>query len=108
MNYLFVCSRNRWRSRTAETIFKNNGEHQIRSAGTAANARVKISSRLACWADVIFVMEMKHAEYINRHFENTEIRAEIITLHIEDNYKYMDSELIDILKYDLRQFFKSD
>jgi predicted protein tyrosine phosphatase len=38
---LFVCSRNRLRSLTAETIFDGAGGHQVRSAGTAEGARGK-------------------------------------------------------------------
>ncbi|NII84084.1 hypothetical protein [Pedobacter sp. SG918] len=43
MNILFVCSRNKWRSATAENIYKNHPDHQVRSAGTAPSARIKIS-----------------------------------------------------------------
>jgi predicted protein tyrosine phosphatase len=57
MNILFVCSRNQWRSRTAETIFKDHQGHNVRSAGTEKDARVKVSEKLIHWADLIFVME---------------------------------------------------
>lgn len=46
MNVLFVCGRNKWRSRTAEDLFKNNAGYNVRSAGTAATARVKVSEKL--------------------------------------------------------------
>ncbi len=60
MRILFVCSRNKWRSRTAETIFKNNGMHEIRSAGTENSAKIRISQNMINWADKIYVMESKH------------------------------------------------
>ena len=105
MNYLFVCSRNQWRSRTAETIFKNNGTHKVKSAGTTANARVKLSAKLVAWADIIFVMENKHADHIRRNYRDMKSSSMIKVLHISDIYEYMDLELIDILKYDLKYFF---
>jgi len=51
MKILFVCSRNKWRSRTAETIFKNNGLHQIKSAGTEKSARIRITQNMINWAE---------------------------------------------------------
>ncbi|MFD2284903.1 hypothetical protein ACFSOV_02195 [Pedobacter petrophilus] len=51
MNILFVCSRNKWRSATAESIFKNHPIHQVRSAGTEPSARIKLSAKHLTWAD---------------------------------------------------------
>lgn len=69
MKILFVCSRNKRRSRTAETIFKNNGKHEIRSAGTENAARIRLSQGIIHWADLIFVMETKHKKKIINNFE---------------------------------------
>ncbi|WP_245964506.1 arsenate reductase/protein-tyrosine-phosphatase family protein [Rufibacter immobilis] len=60
MNILFVCSRNQWRSPTAEKIFQPVQEHAFRSAGTSEQARIKISAKTLAWADLVFVMEKKH------------------------------------------------
>ena len=94
MNILFICSKNEWRSRTAETIFKNNGSHQIRSAGTSKTARIKVSQKKIDWADVIFVMEKKHKTIMNNKFN---LKTVIVVLGIPDQYEYMDEELIEIL-----------
>lgn len=98
MNILFVCSRNKWRSRTAETIFKDSEEFNIRSAGTEPSARIKVSEKLIDWADIIFAMEKKHKQRLNEYFRNLANEKQIIVLDIPDDYEYMDSELIDILK----------
>lgn len=98
MNILFVCSRNRWRSRTAETIFKDHQHHEVRSAGTATDARVKVNEKLVVWADMIFVMENRHKQLLQERFDQSLIGKELIVLDIEDNYRYMDEELIDMLK----------
>lgn len=97
MNLLFVCSRNKWRSRTAETIFKGNVNHYVKSAGTSSDAQVKVSAKHIQWADIIFVMEKKHKQMLIERF-NEAHEKQIINLDIEDNYQYMDEELIDLLK----------
>jgi predicted protein tyrosine phosphatase len=97
-NILFVCSRNKWRSLTAETIFKNYPNISVKSAGTEDAARIKINAKLISWADKIFVMEKKHKEKLLLKFSPELIEKEIFVLEIEDNYKYMDLELIEELK----------
>lgn len=105
MNILFVCSRNRWRSRTAETIFKDQQHHVVRSAGTAADARVRVNEKLINWADLIFVMEKRHKQMLQEKFNETLSKKEIIVLNIEDNYQYMDAELIIILKASVNPYW---
>ena len=68
MNILFVCSRNIWRSPTAEAIYKGNQNHHVRSAGTEPPAKVRVSSKHILWADIIFVMEKKHKERLMQNF----------------------------------------
>lgn len=98
MNILFVCSRNKWRSRTAETIFKDQQHHEVRSAGTSSHARVKVNEKFITWADLIFVMEKRHKQLLQQKFEQSLEGKQVIVLDIEDNYQYMDEELIDILR----------
>ena len=98
MNILFICSRNKWRSRTAETIFKNSQVHQVKSAGTANSATVRINQQILLWADIIFVMEDKHKKHLKEQFNSITINDKIIVLGIPDDYQYMDPELIDLIK----------
>ena len=98
MNVLFVCSRNQWRSRTAETVFKDSKHHVVESAGTENGARIKVSEELIEWADIIFVMEKRHKERLQQKFDQSLDEKKIITLDIHDNYRYMDEELIETLK----------
>ena len=97
-NILFICSRNKWRSLTAETIYKNNSEFNVKSAGTENSARVKINSKLLIWADVIFVMEKHHKYKLILNFPDEIKTKEIHILEIPDNYKFMDKELIEEIK----------
>ncbi len=104
MNILFVCSRNQWRSPTAEEIFKNSQEHQAKSAGTEPSARIKITEKLINWADIIFVMEKKHKERIEQRFAAVVDEKELIVLDIPDEYQFMDEELVDLIKLSVSQY----
>lgn len=108
MNVLFICSKNKWRSRTAETIFKNSSEHKIKSAGTDDGARIKLTAQHLSWADIIFVMENKHRKIIQQQFRENVDGNKIIVLDIADEYQYMDEELISILKTSVIPFLKKE
>ena len=98
MNILFVCSRNQWRSPTAEEIYKSHNGLSVRSAGTEPSARIKITAKLIDWSDIIFVMEKRHKQRIIEKFSNNALEKEIIVLDIPDDYQFMDEELIDSIK----------
>ena len=52
---LFLCSRNKWRSYTAEKIFHGVNGHEVRSAGTENNARIKVPADILvgkCFEDL--------------------------------------------------------
>jgi len=95
MNLLFICSRNKWRSPTAEAIFKKSTIHDTRSAGTSDSARIKVTASMIQWADIIFVMEKRHKQLLQERFN---IDKKIIVLDIPDEYQYMDEELIGMLE----------
>ncbi len=98
MKLLFVCSRNKWRSLTAETIYKKKFGLEVKSAGTEVSARIKLNSKLIEWADLIFVMEKKHKQRMQENFAMETEGKKIIILDIPDEYQYMDEELIEELK----------
>jgi predicted protein tyrosine phosphatase len=95
-NFLFICSKNQWRSPTAELLFKDHPDHVAYSAGTSEKARIRVNQKMIDKADVIFVMERRHKELLKQRFELT--GKKVIILDIEDNYQYNDPELIEILK----------
>lgn len=98
MNVLFICSRNRWRSLTAEKMYRGNPGLAVQSAGTSDNARITVGSKHLIWADIIFVMEQKHRDIITEKFPQEVLEKKIINLDIPDNYQYMDKELVELLK----------
>lgn len=105
---LFICSRNQWRSPTAEALFKHSDLYTAKSAGTSEKARVKITPGLINWADSIFVMEKRHAAIIQRNYPDLIVGKPPIILQIGDDYQYMDSELIEILQSRLAEYLDLD
>ena len=87
MNILFVCSRNQWRSPTAEMIYKNYIGLNVRSAGTEPSARIRLTAKTIAWADIIFVMEKKHKQRILENFPSETDEKQIVILNIPDEYK---------------------
>lgn len=98
MNILFVCSRNQWRSPTAEYVFRSRPGISVRSAGTSPNAKHTVSIKDILWADQIMVMEQKHKNRLQAMFPRALQYKSILVLDIPDNYHYMDEELVSILK----------
>jgi predicted protein tyrosine phosphatase len=98
---LFVCSRNQWRSPTAEALFENHPRYEARSAGTEHGARVKVTAGHLGWADLVFCMERKHADRLRDKFPEELADKPIITLRIPDDYGFMDPELLALLQTEL-------
>ena len=98
MHLLFLCSRNKQRSLTAEKLFDGYNGHQARSAGTENNARVKVTPGPIGWADIIFCMEKKHMRRIREKYSDITADKKIICLNIPDEYSYMDDDLCELLK----------
>jgi predicted protein tyrosine phosphatase len=98
---LFICSANQWRSPTAESLFKQHSRYEARSAGTENGARIKITAGHIGWADMIFCMEKKHADRLRERFPEELAGKPVITLRIPDNYRFMDPELIELLRTEL-------
>src|SRR5258706_16009888 len=105
---LFVCSRNRRRSLTAETIFKSDPAWDVRSAGTEESARVKMTAGHLGWADVIVVMEKRHKERLRQKYPEALAAKPCVCLFIADDFEFMDSTLIEILQEKMREQFPAE
>ena len=98
MNVLFVCSRNQWRSPTAERVWRDHPELQVRSGGTSPKARHTVTKGDIEWADVIFAMEKNHRSRLRADFADILDGKPIHVLDIPDQYQFMDPELVDLLR----------
>lgn len=105
---LFVCSRNRRRSPTAEQLVRSTGGYEARSAGTQPGARIALTAGLIGWADTVFFMEKSHLNRARLRFADALQDKEIVTLHIPDDYEFMQPELIDVLQAKLAGWLDSD
>ncbi|MGB3619940.1 MAG: phosphotyrosine protein phosphatase [Ketobacter sp.] len=97
-NLLFICSRNQWRSPTAEALWRQRPGFNARSAGTSPNAKKTVNTADLQWADLIFVMEKKHKNRLKAEFGRMVQFKTIHVLDIPDDYRFMDQELIDELE----------
>jgi predicted protein tyrosine phosphatase len=68
LKVLFVCSRNQWRSPTAEQVWRRHPALLVRSGGTSRGARHPVSADDVAWADAILVMEEKHKSRLRAEF----------------------------------------
>ncbi len=97
-NILFICSRNQWRSPTAEKVYARDPRVHVRSAGTSPKAKHAVNAKDIAWADSIFVMEHKHKDRLKAQFGRLLQYKKIIVLEIPDEYGYMDEELVELIE----------
>ncbi len=104
LNVLFVCSKNRWRSPTAEAIYRDDATVACRSAGTSSDAKHTVTAQDITWADIIFVMEPKHNQRLTANHPQLSRHKPIRVLDIPDDYQYMDEDLITEIKRSVDPF----
>jgi predicted protein tyrosine phosphatase len=102
--FLFICGKNQHRSPTAENIFSENEELEVRSAGVDNDAIYQVSTEDIEWAEYVFVMEEKHREKLRSLFKDSIKDQRIISLDIQDKYRYMDEELVLELRNKVAKF----
>ncbi|EKS9796414.1 MULTISPECIES: low molecular weight protein tyrosine phosphatase family protein [Burkholderia] len=95
---LFICSRNRLRSPTAEAVFAAWPGVETDSAGLAPDADTRVSAEQLDWADVVFVMERAHKARLAAQFGVHLRDKKIVCLDIPDRYAYMQPELVTLLE----------
>jgi predicted protein tyrosine phosphatase len=95
---LFICSRNRLRSPTAEQIFADFQDVETDSAGLAHDADYPLGADQIAWADLIFVMEKRHRSQLSQRFRSSLSGKKVVCLDIPDNYQFMQAELVALLE----------
>ena len=97
-NVLFICTVNRMRSATAQKIYEGDDRFEVKSAGTDKSANTVLTTEILNWADSIVVMEKHHRNHIRKHFPDIYKNKRIVCLYIPDDFDFMQTELIGILK----------
>ena len=95
---LFICSRNRLRSPTAERLFASWPGVESDSAGLAVDAEVALSAEQLEWAELVFVMEPVHRRRLQQRFAPWLRGKRVICLDIPDDYDFMQTELVELLR----------
>lgn len=58
----------------------------------------QVNERMLLWADIIFYMEDIHQEIVRERYPHVLENKHQEILHIEDDYKFMDPELVAEIK----------
>ncbi|KAF1055056.1 MAG: Protein-arginine-phosphatase [Stenotrophomonas maltophilia] len=95
---LFICSRNRLRSPSAQVHFANWPGVETDSAGLAADAEVLLEPEQLAWADLVFVMEPRHRRLLAQRYPQALRHKRVICLDISDDYDYLQPELLELLE----------
>ena len=98
MRILFICSKNKWRSPTAEQVFSEYPGVECASAGVSRDAEIPVSTDLVEWAEMIFVMEKDHKAKMQKEFAAQLAGKRVVCLGIPDQYRFMDPALVEVLR----------
>ena len=98
LRVLFICSRNQWRSPTAEALWARDPSLDVRSAGTARSARRRARAADLDWADLVLVMERSHQHRLRQDLPGPVADVEVVVLDIPDEFPFMDPELVTLLR----------
>lgn len=98
LRLLFVCSRNRLRSPTAQAVFSAYEGVEAIGAGTNKDAETPVTGDLIDWAHVVLAMEESHRNKVARKYRELLRGKRLVVLDIPDVYERMQPELIQILK----------
>lgn len=95
---LFICGKARARSPTAAQIFSGRPGVSTDFGGISRDADNALSADQIDWADLIIVMERRHAERLRDRFGHQLDGKRLVTLGIRDRYSFMQPELVGELQ----------
>lgn len=106
VNALFICSQNKLRSPTAETVFAKWPGVETDSAGLNNDAETPLTQEQIAWADIIFVMEKTHRTKLSKRFRKYLNGKRVVCLDIPDDYDFMQPELVKLLEARVGRFLQ--
>lgn len=95
---LFLCSRNRRRSPTAERVFAAWPGIAATSAGLAPDAEEPLTADALEGVDLVVMMERAHRARLQRRFGAHLRSARVVCLDIPDDHAFMDPALVALLQ----------
>ncbi|HFH4003716.1 low molecular weight protein tyrosine phosphatase family protein [Pseudomonas aeruginosa] len=105
---LFICSRNRLRSPSAERLFADWPGVETDSAGLAADAETPLEREQLEWATLVVVMERRQRQALLRRHAAAMKGKRLVCLDIPDDYAYMQAELLHLLERKAGPFLRRD
>ena len=100
---LFVCTANRDRSRTAEDLYRKDPRYDVRSAGVAPFATVRVDDELLLWADRVFVMnEREDGHRTSLQLQFPRLERPTVDLDVPDLWPRGHPDLVSLLLRKLR------
>ncbi len=102
--FLFVCSENKIRSYTAETVFFAYEDVDAIGCGTNSDARTPLTGDLVEWADIVFTMEKSHEKKVSKRYHDLLKGKRLICLDIPDKYGFMQPELVRLLETKVKKY----
>ena len=94
LRVLFICTQNKVRSLTAEHLYRERPDLDVRSCGTAAFAKNQLTEEIMKWADMVFIFDQSQADVIENRFGKDALGKEIVSLGLEDIYQYKSENLV--------------
>jgi predicted protein tyrosine phosphatase len=79
-------------------VFGAAEELETLSAGVDSDAVTPVSADLIEWAEIVFAMENQHRNKLRQRFGKLLDSKRLVVLRIRDEYRYMQPELVAILK----------
>jgi predicted protein tyrosine phosphatase len=95
---LFLCSRHRLRSPTAAAVFAAWPGLEVDSAGLADDAETPLDPGQLDWADLVVVMEARHARRLRQRFGARLGGKRVVSIDVPDRYAFMQPELVALLE----------
>ena len=95
---LFVCHLNRVRSATAERLFCKRSDLDVRSAGVASDAMVRVNARMLDWADMVITMDEGQRQALQQMFPEHPALPHVVCLQIPDEFTFLQPELVTLLQ----------
>ena len=95
---LFVCGLNRYRSKTAEALYRDAPGFEVKSAGLDRIAKVQVSQELLDWAHIVVVMEKRQRNVLHKRFRSLYQRKRIESIDVDDSHDFADPGLTALLR----------
>lgn len=99
---LFICTLNRHRSATAESLFAHSEKYEARSAGLSPLSVQEVNADLLDWAEMVFVMDERvdrhRSDLLNQFPQMDSLKEKVIVLGVPDLYERDTPELVALLR----------